>query len=56
MLATIFNSQFDGHTISISTTSSASASALLTNIGVGSSQNNVGRSQKQQVPHHSALS
>jgi hypothetical protein len=49
MLATIFNSQFDGCSIGIGTASSASASALLTDIGVGSKQNNVGRTQKQQV-------
>jgi hypothetical protein len=56
MLAIIFDSQFDGRTIGIGTTSSASASAPLTDIGVGSLQSNVGCSQKQQVQHHSALS
>jgi hypothetical protein len=55
-LATIFDSRFDGRTVVISTTSLAFALALLTDIGVGSSQSNVGRSQKQQVQHCSALS
>jgi hypothetical protein len=55
-LATIFNSRFDSRTISIGTTSLALALAPLTNIGIGSSQSNVGRSQKQQVQHRSALS
>jgi hypothetical protein len=55
-LATIFDSRFDGRTISIGTTSSASALAPLTDIGVGSSQSIVGRSQKQQVQQRSALS
>jgi hypothetical protein len=60
-LATTFNSRFDGCTIGISTTSSALAPPhwhrhRLTDIGVGSSQNNVSRSQKQQVQHCSALS
>jgi hypothetical protein len=56
MLAIIFNSQFDGRTIRIGTTSLALALAPLTNIGVGSSQSNVGHSQKQQVQHRLALS
>jgi hypothetical protein len=34
----------------------ALALAPLTDIGVGSTQSNVSRSQKQQVQHHSALS
>jgi hypothetical protein len=49
MLATIFNSQFNGRSIGIGTASSASASAPLTDLGIGSLQNNVGHTQKQQV-------
>jgi hypothetical protein len=56
MLATIFNSQFDGRSIAIGTTSLALALALLTDIGISSSQNNVSCSQKQQVQQRSALS
>jgi hypothetical protein len=56
MLTTIFNSRFDGRTISIGTTSLASALAPLTNIGVSSLQSIVGHSQKQQVQQRSALS
>jgi hypothetical protein len=56
MLATIFDSQFDGRTIGIGTTSLALALALFTDIGVGSLQSNVGRSQKPQVQHCLALS
>jgi hypothetical protein len=56
MLATIFDSRFDSHTIGIGTASSASALAPLTDIGIGSSQSIVGHSQKQQVQQRSALS
>jgi hypothetical protein len=56
MLTTIFDSQFDGRTIGIGTTSLALALAPLTDIGISSSQSNVGRSQKQQIQHCSALS
>jgi hypothetical protein len=49
MLATIFDSQFNGRSIGIGTASLALELARLTDIGVGSKQNNVGHTQKQQV-------
>jgi hypothetical protein len=49
MLDTIFDSRFDSRSIGIGTAPSALALAPLTDIGIGSLQNNFGRTQKQQV-------
>jgi hypothetical protein len=41
--------RFDGCSIGIGTTSSASALAPFTNISISSQQNNISRTQKQRV-------
>jgi hypothetical protein len=47
-LATIFNSRFNGRSIGIGTALSASVLAPFTDIGIGSQQNNVRRTQNQR--------